>query len=322
MSDKKPVCIIDGDYIRFAASAAGETRTIEVFTESGQLVGEYKTRTEFKALCKENNLEYSDYTIVDKQVAEPIANVLHTVKSMVQTALKLSGCDTYRLYLGKGESFRVERSTLIKYKANREGTIRPLLLGEVGTYMIKHLGAEVVEHIECDDKVVMECIGTNNVLIFQDKDFVGCPIKGVNIGRPEDGIINCNTFGKLWRDSKGKVRGIGRLFFYLQVASGDSSDNYKANCMSDIKWGEVAAYNALKDCKSDKEALTALVAIYRHLYPEPKVVTGWRGDLIDIDWLYCLEEVWMMAKMLKSVSELDNPITCRSILDKLGVNYE
>lgn len=318
----KPVCIVDADYIRFAASAAGETRSIEVFTESGQLVGEYRTRTEFKAECKANNLEYSDYAIVDKQVAEPIANVLHTVKSMVQNALKLSGCDTYRLYLGKGESFRVERSTLLKYKANREGTLRPLLLGEVGDYMVKHLGAEVVTGIESDDRCVMECVGTENVLCFVDKDFLGCSIKGVNVNRPDEGIVDCRGFGKLWRDEKSKVRGYGRIFFYFQLAFGDVSDNYRSNCMSDKPFGEVAAYNALKDCKTDREALTALVGVYKFLYPTPKTVTGWRGDLIDIDWMYCLEENWTMAKMLKSLDELDKPTTCRSILYKLGVPYE
>lgn len=321
MTDSKSVAILDGDYIRFAAAAAGETRSVEVFTESGQLVGEYKTRTEFKAECKANNLEYSDYTIADKQVAEPIANVLHTVKSMVQTALKLSGCDTYRLYLGKGESFRVERSTLIKYKANREGTIRPLLLGEVGDYMVKHLGAEVVEHLECDDKCVIECYGTSNVLIALDKDFYGCQVRFLNVNRPDEGVVNCNTFGKLWRDEKSKVRGYGRLFFYLQVGFGDISDNYRSSCMSDKPFGEVAAYNALKDCKTDKEALTSLVSIYKQLYPEKKIVIGWRGNPIEIDWLYCMSENWELCRMLRTPSELTEVITAESILIKLGVDY-
>lgn len=318
----KPIAVIDLDYIKYAVGSVGEKRHIEVFNEAGQLIGDWKTRTEFKTECKASNLEYSDYTIVDIQTPEPLANVLHSAKSMVHQAIKLSGCDSYVGYLGRGQSFRVERSTLLEYKGSRKKSIKPLWLGEIEQYLVKQFGAIYVEGIEADDQCVIDCYGNNNVLVFVDKDYYGCGIQGINVNKPDEGIVNCNRFGKLWRDDKGTVRGYGRLFFYFQIASGDTADCYKANCMSDIKWGEVAAYNALKDTTNDREALTALVGVYKFLYPEPKTVTGWRGDMIEIDWMYCLSENWELCRMLRSMDELTNVITAKSVLDKLGVPYE
>lgn len=314
--------IIDMDYIKYAAAAASEKRTIEVYNESGQLIGDWKTRTEFKAVCKDNGLEYSDYTITDIQTPEPLANALHTAKMMTLRAIESSGCGEYKGFMGKGDSFRVERSTLLQYKGQRANTLKPVLLQQVEDYLIKTFDVELVYNLEADDRVVVECHKNDNIIIGLDKDYYGQGVRFLNVNRLDEGVLNCNCFGKLYRDEKGKVRGMGRIFLYFQIAFGDVSDNYRSNCMSDKPFGEVAAYNALKDATNDKEALTVLVAIYRHLYPEPKTVTGWRGDLIEIDFLYVLEENWMMAKMLKDISELDNPITCRSVLDKLGVDYE
>jgi hypothetical protein len=77
-------------------------------------------------------------------------------------------------------------------------------------------------------------------------------------------------FGELSLVKRGKlntVDGYGRLFGYWQVAYGDPVDNYYANSASHLPWGPMNAYKALKDCKSDEEALKALIAVYRHLYP-------------------------------------------------------
>src|SRR5690606_40936191 len=65
---------------------------------------------------------------------------------------------------------------------------------------------------------------------------------------------------------------ICRMFKMWQCCGLDDSDNYRANCMSDIKWGEISAYKALVDCKNDKELFEAAIGVFKHLYPETKVV--------------------------------------------------
>jgi hypothetical protein len=58
------------------------------------------------------------------------------------------------------------------------------------------------------------------------------------------------------------------------------------------------------------------VNIFKELYPEPKIVTGWRGDKIEVDWLYVMQEMFTMAHMLRSEND---SVDIKSVLDKLEV---
>src|SRR5690606_35223903 len=137
-----------------------------------------------------------------------------------------------------------------------------------------------------------------NVVIATDKDAKGTPCKIYN---PDKHVYhNGNKFGKLFeytKRGKKKVDGEGRLWLYYQMAVGDPVDNYKPNIFSTKRWGSVSAYRRLHECKNDKEAIKCLVDIVQHLYPESQEVMGWRGHLIKIDWLYVLEEMWLLARM-------------------------
>ena len=86
--------------------------------------------------------------------------------------------------------------------------------------------------------------------------------------------------------------------------------------MSDVKWGEMSAYKALVDCKNDKELFEAAIGVFKHLYPETKVVKGWRGDDITIDWLYVMQECLDMCHMLRFDSDR---IYLPDVFDKLGI---
>ena len=145
---------------------------------------------------------------------------------------------------------------------------------------------------------------------------MGSPALVYNPNHPEWGVIQCDQFGKLYKDEKGKVRGHGRLFLYHQVCFGDAIDHYKANSASKMKWGEVSSYKALVDCKSDKEAWVAMKAVYQKLYPTPVVVKGWRGNEIEVDWLYMLRENFTMARMLRWEGD---EVDAKDVLDKMGL---
>lgn len=310
----QPYCaVIDMDLYKYHVAAAGESRSVLVTHRASGKEMEVKTRTEFYGhyLKKDGGIlaelnskrqspfAWDEFDYTDLQVAEPLENVLYTARVMVEKDLEACGAKEYIAYMGVGDSFRLGRSTLLQYK-DRGHLLKPLLLQEVSDYLQIKFQAELVTDIEADDAIVMECYrDPTKFAVIEDKDAWGQPMNVWDRNRRDRGIVDCNKFGSIFLDNKDYVRGEGRLFLYWQVAYGDTTDNYKANCFSEKRWGEKAAYHALKGCQNDAEALTVIRDIYQGLYPEPKIVTGWRGDQIEIDWRYVAQEIWDMARMLR-----------------------
>lgn len=329
----KLTSIIDLDYVKYASASVGEKRSIIVTHKSSGREKEFNTRTEFYGRDKaktggwlgelnskrDSPFTVDEFEITDQQIAEPIDHVLQIAKTQVEGDLKRLGTNKYKAFLGKGDSFRVELSTLKKYKDNRKDMLRPLHMDAVTEYLERKFKAEIVTDIEADDRCVIEAYNNPNAVIQGlDKDYYSAPVKFFNVNRPDEGVQDCNQFGSLWLDDKGDVRGIGRMHLYWQVASNDTSDNYAANCFSDIKWAGKSAYKSLVEAKTDTEAWEKLKGIFQYLYPEEKTVLGWRNDPINLTWDYVLNEMFVMARMLRF--EGDN-LNAYDVMDKLGVNY-
>ena len=305
--------VFDFDIFAYRAASAGEKRTIKAYHPITGDEFSTNTRTELYGhwikkeggllaeFNKKNNTDYKadELVITDIQTPEPVQNVLHTTKMMVESVLYYLKTNKFNGYLGKGDSWRVERSTLLKYKGNRDDTLRPLLLGDVRDYIVKKYGAVVVEGLESDDWVTIDAYrNKSKVVVTSDKDARGTDCLVYNPFSQDD-VVDCSGFGSLYLNNKGEVKGTGRLWLLMQTASLDVADNYRANCFSETAWGEKSAYKTLKDCKNDKEAFRALKEIYQILYPTPKVVQGWRGDDIEIDWKYVLNENFDLARMCR-----------------------
>lgn len=315
--NKNTMAYVDADMFKYSIASVGEKRSITVTHNASGNQMDFDTRTDFWGRGKkkdggwlgERNKERDspftadEFTIEDIQtITDPIENILHSAKMQVDSALKNSGIkgNNYKFYLGKGDSFRLDRSTLMKYKGNRDNTLRPLLLDDVVEYLTKKYNAEIITDIEVDDKVIIESVANpNSIVIAEDKDALTCPVKVFNPNKIDDGIVDCTGYGAVYRDDKGKVRGHGIIFKYWQLLAGDTSDNYKPQCFSDVRWGDVAAYNAIKDCRTHKECWQAIVDSYKKLYPETKTIEGWRGDKIEIDWMYVLQEITDLQHMLR-----------------------
>lgn len=330
----KITSIIDLDYVKYSAASVGEKRTIYVIHKASGREKEFNTRTEFYGRDKaksggwlgelnakrESPFTLDEFEIVDVQTPEPLDHVLQIAKTQVENDLKKLGTNKYKAFLGKGDSFRVELSTLLKYKDNRKDMLRPLHMDAVTEYLGRKFKAEIVEHLEVDDVCVIEAYGNPNAVIQGlDKDYYGQSVKFFNVNRPEEGIQDCHQFGKLWLDHKGDVRGIGRMHLYWQIASNDTSDNYAANCFSDIKWAGKSAYKSLVECTDDAQAWLKLKEIFQHLYPDEKVVMGWRNEPIQLSWDYVLNECFMMARM---VHKVDENINAYDVMNNVGVSYE
>ncbi len=343
--------IIDIDYVKYSVASVAEEVVIKaVYKHKKGVEKEFKNKTEFwgrgkaiggwlgeqNAEREEKGLEpfsKDDFDIVQVQrrkveldkdgneltEEQANANLMYSVKAMIDSALKNSGATDFIAVLGKGESFRVGASTLMEYKGNRKDTLRPLMMDSIVEYIEFKYEPEVVRGIEADDKVVMLSYNQPSCFVVGvDKDMYSQPVKVFNPNRPEEGIIDCNCLGELRLDGSGKVRGYGRKHLLYQMISQDTADNYKFNCASAVKWGEKSAYKALVDCNTDQECWDAVMEVAEKLYPEPISYKTWRGATVHIDKWYVLCEMFNMARMKTSDNDFT---TLYDWLDECGINY-
>jgi hypothetical protein len=322
---------VDLDFVKYGAASVGERRYIIVTHKTTGRSKEFDNRTQFYGRGKNKDggwlgelnatrdspFTFDEFDIEDKQeITEPVQNILHSAKLMVEGNIKASGASSFHTYIGKGESFRRELSTLLEYKGNRTDLVAPLLLNDVMEYLTKKFKPELVIGLEVDDAVTIATYDKpDHFIIGADKDFRGAGTRFFDVNNPEEGIIDCTGFGSIW-DTGKKISGKGRLFKYWQALSNDVSDNYKANCFSDTKWADKSAYKALVNCQNDKEAWQVLVDSFKLLYPEPKIITGWRGDEIMIDWQYVMQEMFNMAHMHRWK---DDYINVGKVIEKMGI---
>lgn len=338
------VALFDYDPIIYAAGSVSEKRHIHVANNDTGDEYKFDTRTAFYGewrkksggwlaeFNKDREFPYSadEFTITDVQTPEPLEDCLKIVNSLIKGYTSVVSADTYYGYSGRGKVFREDISTILKYKGNRDNSLRPLHLDSIKDHLVKHHGCGIVEIIESDDACAIDSANAYKkwmktksdddkvILMFCDKDFYQTAGHLYNTNSKGD-ICSYDGFGWLNINDKGAVKGRGRMWLYHQVLSSDVSDNYAANSASDKKWGEKSSYKLLKDCRNDTEALSAMVAGYKTIYPESKVIKGWRGDDILIDWKYVFNENFNLAKMLRSRDEPQTNVP--ELLDKLGVSY-
>lgn len=324
----------DFDYIKYTIGSISEKRTIMVTHKQSGNQKEFKTRTEFYGhyrkkeggwLAEQNRgrltpLVADDFDIVDVQTPEPEKFALRAVNQHIEGVCDRIGTSDYYGYIGKGDSWRVAASTILKYKGARADMLRPIHLEAIEHHLIKKHGAEIVRGLEADDQCVIDCTSnTELILVGVDKDYDGCTLRLFNPDKM-DRWEQRGGLGRLYIGSDKKVRGEGRMFLYHQVLSGDSSDGYCANSASSVKWGDKSSYALLSKCSTDKQAFEAMLEGYNILYPEPKEIVGWRGDKINIDALYVMQENFTMAHMLRKPE--GDKFDVKAVLDKLKVNYE
>ncbi len=329
------IAVFDYDAIAFRAAAATEKKQIRAVHKKSGDEKVFKSRTELWGHWKKKeggwlaeqrksgiDVTWEDYDIIDFSEPEPIQNAIQITKKLISTAVSDVSATNYYGYIGGAENFRIERSTLIKYKGQRDDLVKPKHLEDIKRYIQTHHAGEIAKGVEADDLVAGDVYGgfvsgTRVIGVGLDKDYKGC--EGIWWNFVNKKLLHVKGLGELFRDKEGAVDGYGRLFKYWQICYGDDADNYFAACASRQPNGEVTAYDALKGAKTDKEAWEKIVKHFKRLYPEPTIVTGWRGDPIKIDWLYVLQEMTDMAHMQRWAGDC---IHVKSVLDKLGVSYE
>jgi hypothetical protein len=327
--------VFDYDYLKYQIGSACEKRTVDVLHKPTGRVKNFNTRTNFYGHWKtksggwlaDTNLSrmqdgkqpfaLEEFVFTDKQVAEPIEFALSSVKNHIKNIVEALGADSYYGYIGKGDSWRVEASTIVKYKGSRAKLMKPLHLEEIEKYLITSHKGKIVRYLETDDQAVIDCTeDPNKVLIGIEKDYFGCNINYYIHGEMQQ-PQKIDGFGRLYINDKDAVKGYGYIWWLMQVCSGDDSDEYWANsACPEKRWGEKSAYKALKECKNEKEAWNATIEVYKKLYPEPRAITGWRGNQFEVDWKYVLNENCVMSRMMTSE---DYKFVLEEELAKFGV---
>lgn len=324
----RKICI-DYDGLLFKSCCAVEQRSIIVKHKSG-FEREFKTRTEFYGNWRKKNggwlsqnTEYSldDFEIEDTRVVEPVENALALLKRQINSAVDTLNAEKYYGYYSGRGNFRKDICTLLPYKGNRKDMLLPYHLDEAKEYLKKHHSGIPSENCEPDDLVNIDMYSAlkskaDFLGVVFEKDYMGCDGEWFY---PDEGLIrSIKGFGKLNKTEKG-VKGEGRLWKYFQVCFSDTSDNYAANCFSEMKNGEVFVYNALKDCKNDVEAFEAMKKHFLYLYPEPKVITNWHNESFQIDWFYVMNEMFQLAHLQRWK---DDKVNLRQTFERLGVSID
>ena len=140
-------------------------------------------------------------------VADPLAYALHSCKVYINGMIKKTKASKSRLFLtGKGNF----RSTVdSEYKANRKGTAKPIHYQAIRDYMVKHLGAEMIEGMEADDALALN--QTSDTMIATiDKDLLMVAGEHYNFNTGEFKTITLEE---------------GTHWFYMQMLMGDKIDN-------------------------------------------------------------------------------------------------
>lgn len=283
MSDS--LVAIDCDLVGFKAAAACEKRTIDVY-DGEDFLGNFPNRTNFKKVLGELHPDKTieDFQIEDKQEVDDIANCLHTVKVMITSIREACEVEDVKAIVQGEGNFRDELLLPSRYKGNRDGSIRPVLLKDCKEYIMRRWDTELAHGQESDDVCASYAYRgfkerKRIVQASTDKDAnsnVGLLYNWDKMEKPE----MINGFGYLERNAKGKVSGKGRKWFYHQILFGDRADNYCPYELSGKRFGEKSSFDLLNDLSSDQACWQAIYDQYMIWYPESFEYTAWNGEVV------------------------------------------
>lgn len=343
--------ICDADSVAFKAAAANEKRKIRTVHIEKGIPETWDHRTAFRTYLSTTNHTEDMYTIEDIQEPKHLDFGKKLVREMLQGYSQRTGITARKIYISGDDNFRdliplpaEYKPTINKragtdpvwagaYKNKREGNIRPVQLKELRAYMQNDLGAIPVHGMEVDD---MSSIlawdgfrgGWKAVQVTEDKDAAQCSGWLFNPAKDKAPRF-IQGFGELHREiKKGKeadVKGTGRIWLYFQALYGDDVDCYHGcdlwkiqqdKAGKKITFGEVAAYNLLKDCKTDKEALQVVHDQYFAWYPETQVYVDCFGVVQSKDHIEMMQMYFDCAHMRRWK---DDRIDVKAMLTKMRV---
>ena len=306
----KPFVAVDADTLLYSAVAACESRSIDVLHRPTGIVKSFSNRTEFKSSMKEREKPITDdFIIQDVQTPEPVENALHLIKTRAERILdNFSDCEVV-FCAGDTDNFRMQLPYPTRYKANRDGTLRPIHLKEAHKYFKKKYKSVQAKGWEVDDESALlayEALaqGRDAILISMDGD--SRQFDGLRLGNYSSDFDSCQTLEFMpemkWTD--GYFDSYGLPWLAMQCAVGDQTDGLNPTYIAGKRYGEKGFYNDFHKLKTPEEIIQKLIEKYQLWYPTEFKYTAWNGDEIKADWKFMLELYWKGTTMKRKRDEL------------------
>lgn len=182
-----------------------------------------------------------------------------------------------RMYRFTGEqlvykpNFREAVATVNRYKGNRDGKKKPFHTKHLISYMLAKYNCVVANGMEADDMLgVYQRMQDDTIIITRDKDLRINP--GMHYGwqcgkqeawGPEE-VDEWGGIEVIEKSGKKQIKGTGLKFFYSQVLTGDTTDDYPGlpGC------GAVKALEALGPLETEDDLRVTVAELYMQKYPD------------------------------------------------------
>lgn len=281
--------VVDGDLLAFKCAAVTEKRSVIAKHKETLDELEFDTATLFKEWAQDTAEQYE---LTPVRAPEPISHTVSAMKLMLNSILDKCKASSYHIVVSGENNFRKNIPLPTQYKDSRKSTTKPVNLDEAKQYLIKYHNAEVAVG-EADEVLVAYAHQgyKDKKIVIQasiDKDAVHGPTWLFNWDTMDEPEL-IEGFGELYINESDTVKGKGRMFLWYQLLFGDPADCYKPCEIAKVKFGEKSAYKILKDCKTDKEAVQAIVNQYQKWYKEPVYYTAWDGSRQKKDWMEIMQ---------------------------------
>lgn len=210
--------LIDADSILFKCGFAVEHKLYNIILKGMEEHGPIEAY-HYKRDIPKNYLSDEEVSLVVSTTIEPLENCLHLVRQSIESILEATKADSHQIYI-KGEgNFREAISKTRVYKGNRDTEHRPQYEEAIRRYLLSYWGAEVVNGMEVDDKVCMEQWLFANEWNEGRQETIVCTIDK-DLDQVPGRHYNYGTGLQYWVDPDAAL-----TYFYVQLLSGDASDN-------------------------------------------------------------------------------------------------
>lgn len=210
---------------------------------------------------------------------EPLDECQKTVGAELGNIMAKCRADSYRIAVtGKHKGGRYAVAKRVAYQSRRQKGTKPLNVEPLKQYMVDELGATMTDE-EADDLLSQWQLaaGANDssVIWTTDKD-LGM-VNGWHYDK-KAGLVYTKGYGLLRHDAKRKkVTGRGKSFFFFQTLAGDAVDTIPGiPTLFGKKCGPKRAYDYLKDCRSEEDALDKVIDAYYDCFGET-----WLDELLE-----------------------------------------
>lgn len=301
------------------------------------------SRDDFEVTPKKR-LKYENGVTIDEKTFENSEQVAHYFLEKWIEAVKIqTGVFKMKPVIGSGLNHRHDLPIPQRYKADREGSERPILLKDLREYLTEKHDALVINGgFEADE--IVDSYGKKGYQDFlktgkfsyikssPDKD--ACNKEGALFNYTKDFHFKYPQLWliKSWEEDVGiielvkdKISGTGLKHMAMQLILGDSSDGYgprkylPEEVRPNVRYGVTEFFKDFYTLETQKEVLQKVVDIYLEWFPEGISYVAWNEEQQHMSTLEYLELMFSCAYMVDNKKDNTN---LTQYLDMFKVDYK